>query len=74
MLSPFGMLGPREVGAVAAAELLGFAEAGESVAVVVLVVSATESLVYLLAGTAGAVWIRPDRLLRGPKTDKRLDD
>ena len=40
---------------------------GESLAVVVLVVSATESLVYFFAGVAGGVWIRPDRLLRAAK-------
>lgn len=67
MLSPFGMLGTREAGSLGVAGLLGFSDAGESLAVVVLVVSATESLAYLLAGVAGGVWVRPDRLLRGPR-------
>ena len=67
LISPFGMLGTREAGSLGVAGLLGFSGAGESLAVVVLVVSATESLVYLLAGVAGGVWIRPDRLLRAAK-------
>lgn len=67
MLSPFGMLGPREAGSIAFAELLGFADAGESLAVVILIVTASESLAYLFGGMAGAVWIRPDRLVRGAK-------
>jgi len=64
MLSPFGMLGTREAGSVGLAELLGFGEAGDSLVVVILAVSATESLVNLACGAAGVAWLRPDRLLK----------
>ena len=71
-LSPFGMLGAREAGSLGIAGVLGFADAGESLAVVILIVTATESLVYLLSGVLGAVWIRPDRLIRGAKAAASL--
>ena len=66
-LSPFGMLGLREAGSIGVADLLGFGDAGESIAVVILIVTATETLTNLLAGMIGAVWVRPDRLIRGSK-------
>jgi MFS family permease len=72
MLSPFGMLGAREAGSMGVAAALGFGDAGESVAVVILLVTATESLTYLVAGVAGAVWVRPDRLVRGAKAAATL--
>jgi hypothetical protein len=40
--------------------------------VVILLVTATESLTYLVAGVAGAVWVRPDRLVRGAKAAAAL--
>lgn len=64
LLSPFGMLGTREAGAVGLAELLGFSEAGESLVVVILTVSVSESLVNLAASAASITWLRPDRLLK----------
>lgn len=64
MLSPFGMLGTREAGAVGLAQLLGISDAGDSLVVVILAVSATESLVNLLCAGVGVAWLRPDRLLR----------
>lgn len=64
MLSPFGMLGTREAGAVGTAGLIGLTEAGESLAVVILAISATESIVNLAGGALGLAWLRPDRMLR----------
>ncbi len=72
MLSPFGMLGTREAGSMGVAAALGFGDAGESVAVVILLVTATESLSYLVAGVLGGVWVRPDRLIRGAKAAASL--
>ncbi len=65
MLSPFGMLGTREAGAVGLAQLLGISDAGDSLVVVILAVSATESLVNLVCAGAGVAWLRPDRLIGG---------
>ncbi len=64
MLSPFGMLGTREAGAVGLAQLLGISGPGDSLVVVILAVSATESLVNLVCAGVGVAWMRPDRLLR----------
>ncbi len=72
MLSPFGMLGTREAGSIGVAGLLGFGDAGESLAVVILIVTASESLAYLFGGVLGGVWIRPDRLVRGVKAAAEL--
>lgn len=64
MLTPFGMLGTREAGSVGLAALLGLGGEGESLVVVILAVSATESLVNLACGALGVAWLRPDRMLR----------
>lgn len=64
MLSPFGMLGTREAGALVVAELIGIGDAAESLVVVVLAISATESLVNLACGALGVAYLRPDRLIR----------
>lgn len=64
VVSPFGMIGTREAGAVGLAKLLGIDEAGESLVVVILAVSATESLVNLVCGAMGVAWLRPDRMFR----------
>lgn len=64
MLSPFGMLGTREAGSIGVAGLIGIGDAAESLAVVVLAISATESLVNLAGGALGVAYLRPDRLIR----------
>jgi hypothetical protein len=69
VLSPFGVLGAREAGATSIAALLatGTDPAG-TFAAVVLLVSATEAMVFLLGASIGLAWLRPDRLLRRPGT------
>jgi hypothetical protein len=68
VLSPFGVLGAREAGATGiAAFLASGTEASDpagAFAAVVLLVSATEGMVYLMSAAAGLAWLRPDRLLR----------
>lgn len=64
MLTPFGMLGTREAGSIGLAALLGMGGEDESLVVVILAVSASESLVTLAGAAAGAAWLRADRLLR----------
>ena len=70
VVSPVGSLGTREGGTLALASAVGIAaaqgtEAGGVLAVVILFVSGTESVV-LIAGAGFAVaWLRADRLLRG---------
>ncbi|MEZ6319146.1 MAG: lysylphosphatidylglycerol synthase domain-containing protein [Phycisphaerales bacterium] len=71
VLSPVGSLGTREGGTLALASAVGIAaahaegDAGGVLAVVILFVSGTESVV-LIAGAGFAVaWLRADRLLRG---------
>jgi hypothetical protein len=64
MLTPFGMLGTREAGSVGLASLLGMGGEDESLVVVILAVSASETLVTLAGAAAGAAWLRADRLLR----------
>jgi hypothetical protein len=72
VLSPFGVLGTREAGAVGmAAALFGtagadIAESASTFAAVALLVSATEAIVYLFCAALGLGWLRPDRLLRPP--------
>lgn len=63
VLSPFGVLGAREGGAIGVAAALYGGELGD-VAGVALLVTATETVVYLFGAAAGLAWLRPDRLLR----------
>ncbi len=64
MLSPFGMLGTREAGSVGLAGALGLGGGDESLVVVILAVSASESLVNLVGAGLGVAFLRPDRMLR----------
>lgn len=64
--SPAGQLGTREAGTTWLGGLLALA-GGADLAVVMLLVSATESLVSLVAAGAAIIWLRPDRLLRGAR-------
>lgn len=74
VVSPFGMLGAREAGTVWMAGALGLAAAtGQSVeqtaaslTVLTLFITGTESVVLLAGAAAGAIWLRPDRMLRTP--------
>jgi hypothetical protein len=66
--SPAGQLGTREAGTTWLAGVLALA-GGEDLAVVMLLASAVDSLVSLLAAGAGIVWLRPDRLLWGKAGD-----
>lgn len=62
MASPFGMLGTREAGTAGLAAWLGMA--GEvNLAVIVLLVTATEAVVNLGAAAIAVAWLRPDRLV-----------
>jgi hypothetical protein len=63
ILSPAGTLGTREAGATGLAKLLAITGSGR-VAVIALLVSATEALVNLAGAGLGVAWLRPDRLLR----------
>jgi len=62
MLSPFGMLGTREAGAAGIALALGVG--GEAFAPTALLVGAVDAVTALAGAAVGAVWLRPDRLLR----------
>ena len=62
IVSPFGMLGTREAGAAGLADALSIPNP-ESIAAVVLLVSATEALVTIILATIGAVYLRPMRLM-----------
>jgi hypothetical protein len=64
VISPAGTLGTREGAATVAAKLLPGVD-GDGFYVVTLVVSASEMLANAVFGTAGLVYLRPDRLLRG---------
>jgi hypothetical protein len=64
VISPAGTLGTREGAATVAAKLLPGVNA-DGFYVVTLVVSASEMLANAVFGTAGLVYLRPDRLLRG---------
>ena len=68
MISPFGMIGTREGGTLGLGALLGVELAsgqggGDPLALIVLFVSATESLVYFAGAGFGVIWLRVDRLL-----------
>jgi len=71
VVSPFGLLGAREAGAVWLAGALGLAagtgQSAEAVArsltVLTLFITGTESVVLLAGAAAGVVRLRPDRLL-----------
>ncbi len=65
MLSPIGMLGPRESGIAGVAALAGLSgEAGaESILLVGMLISATEAFVNLAGGGLGAAYLRIDRWL-----------
>lgn len=74
VVSPFGVLGAREAGAVWLAGALGLAanagqspqEVARSLTVLTLFITGTESVVLLAGAAAGVAWLRPDRLLRAP--------
>lgn len=70
VLSPFGMLGSREAGTVGIAALIGLS-GEDSVLVMTLFVTGTESVVYLLGAVLGMVRLRAHRLLlrRGKAAD-----
>lgn len=63
MISPIGMLGPREAGSAGFAALAGLsgAEGASTVVVISLLVSATEAVVNLTGAGLGAAWLRMDR-------------
>lgn len=65
MLSPIGMLGPRESGIAGVAALAGMSGAGgaESILLVGVLISATEAFVNLAGGGLGAAYLRVDRWL-----------
>jgi hypothetical protein len=70
VVSPSGQAGLREGAATGIAGLLlaktgATGEAAKAFAPVALLVSATEALVFLVAGGMGLLWLRPDRLIRG---------
>lgn len=67
VVSPFGMLGAREGGTLAIAELIGLGaleDGSNPIPALILFVSGTESIVALAGAGFGAVWLRLDRLLR----------
>ncbi len=67
MVSPFGMIGTREGGTLGLQTLLGVElvarSDGDPLALIVLFVSATESIVYFAGAGLGVIWLRADRLL-----------
>ncbi len=74
MVSPFGMIGTREGGTLGLGSLLGVGlvsgdgaggggSGGDPLALIILFVSATESLAFFAGGGFGVVWLRADRLL-----------
>jgi hypothetical protein len=71
VVSPFGLLGAREAGAVWLGGVLGLAastgqsaeEIARSLTVLTLFITGTESIVLLAGAAAGVAWLRPDRLL-----------
>ncbi len=71
ILSPIGMLGPREAGAAGVASIAGMsgAEGAESIMLVSVLVSATEAIVNLAGGGLGAAYLRIDRWLFNRSTD-----
>lgn len=68
-VSPSGNLGTREAGTIALAQGLDLAAGGSAggnpIAVIVLLVTASETLVNLVGAIAGGAWIRLDRILTG---------
>ncbi len=76
LLSPSGNLGARE-GAVTTVGFLPAIANHEQMALVALTVTAAEIVGALIAGTLGALYIRPDRLLRAqpaPPTETSSSD
>jgi len=71
VLSPVGVLGPREAAITILGEAPGVLDASGqgSLAAVVLLVGAAEVVVFLICGTAGLLWLGPHRLFR-PRTDR----
>lgn len=67
MISPIGMLGPREFISVSVATMAGISaeEGTETIMTIVLFISASEALVYLAGGGIGAAYLRIDRWLLG---------
>lgn len=65
ILSPIGLLGPREAGAAGVASLAGMSgtQGAESILLVSVLVSATEAIVNLAGGGLGAAYLRVDRWL-----------
>lgn len=64
VISPAGALGFREFGSAGIAALLA-AATSEAFALVAIVVTAVEAVVFLAAGGAGLAWLGPGTLLRG---------
>lgn len=62
-ISPVGMVGTREAGAMGAAWLIDPELLGIGAALIVLI-SGVEAVAFLIGGGLGLVWLRPDRLLR----------
>ena len=65
LISPVGMLGAREGGLIAVAELFGLASDGQtasSYALLALTVTAADLVATIAAAALGAAWLRPDRL------------
>jgi hypothetical protein len=73
MLSPFGMIGTREGGTLGLQSILGVELMsrgdGDPLALIILFVSATESIAYFAGAGFGVIWLRADRLLL-----RRADD
>lgn len=65
IISPIGMLGPRESGSAAVATLAGIsaADGATNIVTISLLISASEALVYLAGGGLGAAYLRVDRWL-----------
>lgn len=65
IISPIGMLGPRESGSAAVATLAGIssAQGAQTIVTLSLLISASEAVVYLAGGGLGAAYLRVDRWL-----------
>lgn len=65
-IAPTGQVGAREQGTATFVSVVAPTLNVDTLKIIVVVISASELLVLLIGSLFGAVWLRPDRLLRSP--------
>ncbi|MEL6496948.1 MAG: lysylphosphatidylglycerol synthase transmembrane domain-containing protein [Planctomycetota bacterium] len=71
---PFGALGAREAGTTALLSAVNSAVDMKQLVLITVVVTGAEVIVSLAAGALGIAWLRPDRLLRQFRSNRREAD